>query len=38
MSPILADFSSWLGSVFFALLMGLVGFGAGIYMCKKHKV
>ena len=33
---ILADFSSFLGSLWFAVLLGLVGFGAGVYLCKKH--
>lgn len=32
---ILADFSDFLGNIWFALLLGLVGFGAGIYLCKK---
>ena len=35
---ILADFSSFLGSLWFAVLLGLVGFGAGVYLCKKNKV
>ena len=33
---ILADFSSFLGSLWFAVLLGLVGFGAGVYLCTKH--
>lgn len=32
----LADFSSFLGSLWFALLLGAVGVGAGWYLCKKH--
>jgi hypothetical protein len=39
MAPILADgFASFLGNIWFALLMGVVGFGAGVYLCKKNKV
>lgn len=38
MSPILADFASFLGNIWFALLMGVVGFGAGLYLCKNGKV
>lgn len=35
----LADgFSSFLGNIWFALLMCAVGFGAGVYLCKKNKV
>jgi len=33
----LADFSSWLGSVFFAALCACLGFGAGWYLCSKKK-
>jgi len=33
---ILADFSSFLGSLWFAGLVGAVGFVAGWYLCKKH--
>lgn len=32
----LADASSFLGSVFFALLLGVVGFGAGIVAARKY--
>lgn len=36
---ILADgFASFLGNIWFALLMGMVGFGLGIWLCKKQKV
>lgn len=39
MHLILADgFASFLGNIWFALLMGVVGFGAGVFMCKKGKV
>jgi hypothetical protein len=34
---ILADMSSWLGSVFFALLCGVVGFGAGYFIRGKKQ-
>ncbi len=33
---ILASFSDFLGNIWFAALMGVVGFGAGVYMCKKY--
>jgi hypothetical protein len=33
---ILASFSDFLGNLWFAALMGVVGFGAGWYICKKH--
>lgn len=33
---ILADLSSFLGSLWFAGLLGVVGFVAGWYICKKH--
>jgi hypothetical protein len=32
---ILADFSSFLGSLWFAALLGVVGFVAGWVLCKK---
>lgn len=32
----LADASSFLGSVFFALLLGVVGFGAGVWASRKY--
>ena len=32
---ILADFSDFLGNLWFALLLGAIGFGAGWYLCKK---
>lgn len=39
MHLILADgFASFLGNIWFALLTAVVGFGAGIYLCKKGKV
>lgn len=38
MAPLIADFSDFLGNIWFAALMGLVGFGAGVFMCKKGKV
>lgn len=33
---ILADFSSFLGSLWFAALLGVVGFVAGWVLCKKN--
>jgi hypothetical protein len=33
---ILASFSDFLGNIWFAALLGVVGFGAGWYVCKKH--
>ena len=33
---ILASFDSFLGSLWFALLLGAVGLGAGWYLCKKY--
>ncbi len=33
---ILADFSSFLGSLWFAALLGVVGFVAGWVFCKKQ--
>lgn len=35
---ILASFSDFLGNIWFAALLGVVGFGAGVYLCKKNKV
>jgi len=36
---ILADgFASFLGNIWFALLVGAVAFGAGVYLSKKGKV
>lgn len=36
---ILTDgFASFLGNIWFALLMGVVGFGLGIWLCKKQKI
>jgi hypothetical protein len=34
---ILADFGDFLGSLWFALLLGAVGFGAGWYLCMKRR-
>jgi hypothetical protein len=31
-------FASFLGNIWFGLLMGVVGFGFGVYLCKKSKV
>jgi hypothetical protein len=33
---ILADISDFLGNVFFALLLGVIGLGAGWFLCKKY--
>jgi hypothetical protein len=33
---ILADFSDFLGSLWFAGMLALVGFGAGWFLCKKY--
>jgi hypothetical protein len=33
---ILADFGDFLGSLWFAALLGALGFVAGWYLCKKH--
>jgi hypothetical protein len=30
--------ASFLGSVWFALLLGVVGVGVGVWMCKKKKI
>jgi hypothetical protein len=35
---ILADFSSWLGSVFFAAVCFCVGVGCGVYISKRGYV
>ncbi len=35
---ILASFSSFLGSVWFGLLLGLVGVGVGVWLAKTRKV
>lgn len=35
---ILASFSSFLGSVWFGLMLGLLGVGVGVWLCKKRKV
>ena len=32
----LADFSDFLGNLWFAGLLGVIGFVAGWYICKKH--
>jgi len=34
----LADFSSFLGSLWFAALLGVVGFVAGYWVCTKKKI
>jgi type II secretory pathway component PulF len=34
---VLADFSSFLGSLWFALLLGVVGIGFGFWYCRKTK-
>lgn len=34
----LADASSFLGSLWFALLLGCIGVGFGFYTCRKSKV
>jgi hypothetical protein len=36
MTTLLADFSSFLGSLWFALLLGAVGFGAGWVLRGKY--
>jgi hypothetical protein len=35
---ILASFSSFLGSVWFGLMLGLLGVGVGVWLCKRRKV
>ena len=35
---LLADLSSVLGSIWFALLLGCIGVGVGFYTCRKSKV
>jgi hypothetical protein len=35
---LLADLSSVLGSIWFALLLGCIGVGFGFYTCRKSKV
>jgi hypothetical protein len=35
---ILASFSSFLGSVWFGLMLGLVGVGVGVWLAKTRKV
>jgi hypothetical protein len=35
---ILADFSSFLGSVWFALMLCAVGVGVGVYLCKSGRI
>lgn len=30
--------ASFLGSVWFALLLGVIGVGVGVWLCKKQKV
>lgn len=37
MPLLLADFSSFLGSLWFALLLGCVGVGVGFWYCGKSK-
>jgi hypothetical protein len=38
MAPLIAEFSDFLGNIFFAALCGVVGFVAGVFLCKKGKV
>jgi hypothetical protein len=33
---ILADFSDFLGNLWFAALLGVLGLGAGWFLCKKY--
>lgn len=34
----MASASSFLGSVWFGLMLGLLGVGVGVWLCKKRKV
>ncbi len=35
---IVASFSSFLGSVWFGLMLGLLGVGVGVWLCKRKKI
>lgn len=37
MNLLAEGFSSFLGNIWFALLVGAIGIGAGVYLCKKKK-
>ena len=34
----LASLSSFLGSVWFGLMLGLLGVGVGVWLCKRQKI